>query len=241
MSTRTISTLVGTGFFLALLQLVAGLVNLWAAIVCGALLAPLGFGLLLFFEVDLENKWILGTEPAAASLVSTAILYLGSVRGTDLRLWFAPLAALAASGVILGIRAMRSERCGLCNHRLGRGVAFPCPRCGLVVCEQNCWVFEQSRCRLCEQNRVPAFPPDGRWWDRQFGPRSPHGRCLICMTAADQADLRACGKCGRPQCRDCWDYANGQCSRCQWTVADLPEPLRAYAVTPASTGRSRRV
>jgi hypothetical protein len=57
------------------------------------------------------------------------------------------------------------------------------------------------------------------------------GRCQICMATPDKADLRCCGHCGRPQCRDCWDQANGQCSRCHWTIPDLPENLRPYMLT----------
>jgi hypothetical protein len=238
MKTRTITTLVAIMFMSVLLQLVAGLVNLWVALVCGMLLPTLTFGLLRFFQADLEYGWIAPSVPIVSSLAGIAILYFGSA-GKDVRFWFVPLLAAAAAGLIVGIRGMSSRRCGLCNRRIGSGLAFDCPRCGMLVCERNCWVFEQCRCRLCEQNRVPIFSPDGRWWDKQFGPRSSYGRCQICMATAEEADLRVCGKCGRPQCRDCWDFANGQCSRCQWVVEDLPELLRAFVAAPAQPERSR--
>jgi hypothetical protein len=62
-----------------------------------------------------------------------------------------------------------------------------------------------------------------------------HGRCQICLTTSDQVDLRACGRCGRSQCRECWDYANGQCSRCNWIMDELPETLRPYMLKAPTT------
>ncbi len=234
MNARTITTLVGSTFLLTVLQLVAGLVNVWTALGCAALLAPIAFAIFHFFEVEIPNQWIKFAIPCGASASGVAIVYL-AVRN-DPALLLAPLATAAVAGLIEAIRGMSSHRCALCNRRIGGRVAFQCPRCGLEVCEQYCWSFDHCRCRLCEENRVPLFTPDGRWWDHQFGPRSSYGRCQLCMTPAEDTDLRVCGKCGRPQCRDCWDFSNGQCSRCQWTVEDLPESLRAFAVgSPRST------
>jgi hypothetical protein len=59
------------------------------------------------------------------------------------------------------------------------------------------------------------------------------------MTVAEETDLRVCGKCGRPQCRDCWDFSNGQCGRCHWIVEDLPEALRPYVVAAPAGGSER--
>jgi hypothetical protein len=229
MNTRKITTLLAGCFLLVLLQLVAGLVNPIVAAVGGCLVALLAFGIFRFFEVEFESQWVVPAVAVGSSLAGAGIVYFfASSSGRDDTLGFAPLAAALTAGAIIGIGRMSSRRCGLCNRRIGGGVAFDCPRCGLLVCERDCWVFEQCRCRLCEQNRVPVFSPDGRWWDRHFGPRSQHGRCQICQSTAEATDLRVCGKCGRPQCRDCWDYANGQCSRCHWIVDDLPEPLRPF-------------
>ncbi len=228
MKTRTITTLIAGCFLLILLQLVGGLVNWIVAVVCGCLVSLLAFGIFRFFEVEFESPWVIPVVPVASSVIAIAIDYFAAVNGQDVALWFAPLAAAGTAGITVAVSRRSSRRCGLCNRRIGGGVAFNCPRCGLLVCEHNCWAFEQCRCRLCEQNRVPVFSPDGRWWDRNFGPRSAHGRCQICQGTAEETELRVCGKCGRPQCRECWDFANGQCSRCHWIVGDLPEQLRPF-------------
>jgi hypothetical protein len=240
MKTRTIATLVAGAFLLILLQLVSGLIGPWFGVACGLLLAPVAFSLFHFFEVEFEQRWIEPLVPVVSSLAGVTILYFGSLAGNDPTVWLAPPAAALAGGLIVAIRNMSSRRCALCSRRIGGGVAFHCPRCGLLVCEQNCWVFEHCRCRLCDENRVTVFTPDGRWWDKQFGPRVSYGRCQICMTPAEDIDLRVCGKCGRPQCRECWDFANGQCSRCHWVLADLPEHLRPFVTGPVETPRPRR-
>ena len=233
MSRRTIASLLACSFVLLLLQLLALLVGPVSGLVAAVGLAPVSMLLLRFFQTELRPEWIAVVLPASCGLVAVVIFFL-SEPGQPPYLWFAPLLTLAGSWATSGIDRRRSRRCGLCNRRLGRGLSFTCPRCGLLVCDHSCWVFESSRCQLCEQNKVPIFPPDGRWWDRQFGPRTEHGRCQLCLTPAADADLRACRKCGRAQCRDCWDAVNGQCSRCKWTVEELPEVLRQYmlAVTP---------
>jgi hypothetical protein len=238
MNQRTITTLIASIFLMTVVQLVAALINVWAAVVCAALLVPAGFAIHRFFEVETDRQWMVAGSPVLSSMFGIAIFYLAET--SDPRFWFAPLAAAAVAGIIGLIRNTRSRRCSLCNRRLGSGVAFACPRCGLLVCEQSCWSFDHSRCQLCEQNRVPVFTPDGRWWDKQFGPRSMYGHCQLCMTAADQTDLRNCGKCGRPHCRECWDFLNGQCTRCQWTVEDLPEGLRDFMISTRAEPPGRR-
>ena len=229
MKTRTIATLVACSFLLAFLQLVAALGKPLVAILCGGLLAFLASVLLRFFEVDFENAWVAPCVPICSSVAGVAIPYFAV--GRDKTIWFAPLAAAIVAALMVEIRRRDSRRCGLCNSRIGSGLAFNCPRCELLACE-NCWVFERCRCRLCEQNHVPIFSPDGRWWDKQFGPRSSYGRCQLCLGTADEVDLRVCGKCGRPQCRECWDSANGQCSKCHWIVEDLPPRLRDFMAAP---------
>jgi hypothetical protein len=168
--------------------------------------------------------------------VGVALVYF-AMPAQEIYLWFAPLLALAFSGILVAAQRVGSKLCGLCGRRLRGHVAFECPRCGLTVCDHTCWVFELSRCKLCEQNRVPIFLQDGRWWDRQLGPKVKYGRCQLCQSPAEEVDLRPCRKCGRTQCRACWDAANGQCSRCRWTIEDLPDSLRRYVLT--STIESR--
>jgi hypothetical protein len=55
-------------------------------------------------------------------------------------------------------------------------------------------------------------------------------------------NLRACHKCGRTQCKACWDYGNAQCTHCGWVVSDLPDKLKMYvsprAHVPASLARA---
>lgn len=237
MNTRTITSLVASIFLLILLQLVSLLVQPIAGVVCGAVLAILAMLLVSFFQIELPQVWARLLLPTGSSFLAVLVVFLAKP-GEEVYIWLAPILALALSGALVAVQHLRSKRCGLCGRRLRGRVAFPCPRCGLTVCDHTCWVFENSRCRLCEQNRVPIFTPDGRWWDRQLGPRMQVGRCQLCQTPAQETDLRPCRKCGRPQCRDCWDAANGQCSRCHWTIEDLPESLRPYILTAASEERA---
>jgi len=237
MNTRTVASLVACSFLLLLVQLVSLLVGPVTGLVCGAAVGALSALLLKFFQIELA-AWAGVVLPTASSAVSVAIVYF-SRNNQPAYIWLACALALGVSLTIEGVKQGSSKRCALCNRRLSGRVSFACPRCGLTVCD-SCWVFEASRCRLCEQNRVPIFPPDARWWDRQLGPRTEHGRCQLCQVPAQDADLRACRKCGRPHCRDCWDSANGQCSRCQWTMEELPESLRPYVLTAEATGREVR-
>jgi len=228
MKLRTVAVLAAPTFALVFLQLIAGI---WAAefgVFCGILISLIALGLFRFFEVEFPRPWWPVALPPAMSLLGVIIIFASSTSATPLYLLFAPVLSALTSLAIYMIANRSSRRCALCNRRIGGGVAFSCPRCGLLVCEQNCWDFGHCRCRLCEQNRVPILTSDGRWWDKHFGARSQYGRCQLCMATAAEADLRMCGKCGRPQCRHCWDYANGQCSRCHWTVEDLPETLREF-------------
>ena len=195
-------------------------------LLAGGISTAVSLMLLRFFEVDRLRGWWRVVFSVGASVAGVAA---GFVSGSnDLMIWLAPVAAAAVGILWWTVSSGLGQRCHLCNRWLRRSVvSFECPRCGFVVCEQ-CWKFDHLRCRLCEQNHVPAFPLDGRWWDQHLGGRVAHGRCQICLTASDQADLRSCGRCGRAQCRECWDNANGECGRCNWVIDDLPETLRPY-------------
>jgi hypothetical protein len=239
MKTKGLPSILACSFFLALVQLLAAFFGPYVGTTCGLLLPFLALGMLRFFQVELQQVWAAIILPTAASAVGISVVFFSQANPASI-LWLAPLLACAVAAAIVGVQRLQSRRCGLCNRRLGRGVTFICPRCELVVCD-SCWVFERTRCQLCEQNHVPIFSPDGRWWDRELGPRTPHGRCQLCMRPAEEADLRACRHCGRPQCRECWDTANGQCSRCQWTIEDLPEALQVYTVGSPPSGREARV
>jgi hypothetical protein len=56
------------------------------------------------------------------------------------------------------------------------------------------------------------------------------GECLSCFREAQDTstDLRECGQCHWPMCTRCWDYYNGVCQRCDWTIPDLPPRLLPF-------------
>jgi hypothetical protein len=224
MKLRTVTSVIACGFLMALVQFAASLFGAPLAWVIAAGIGLACFDIFRFFEAE-PGYWVPWAMAPLATLLG--VLPRWVFRGTS-PLALAPLVAFAGAGLRAAIRRAASRRCGLCNRRLDRTVHFTCPRCGLVVCDQECWDFDHCRCRLCEQNKVPIFTVDGRWWDKQLGPRVTYGRCQLCLAESQPADLRACPKCGRPQCRACWDSANGQCTRCRWLLADLPPQLRVY-------------
>lgn len=209
-------------FFIASL---AGLLILAVVILLASIVAPF---VTQRFDWKRQMWWVLPLSLSATLLLALGVL--ASIRVVSIPFWCMSIALFAiASMTSLAIRVTR-RRCKLCNQRLGpHAITFNCPRCGLEVCDESCWKFEHRRCRMCEENHVPALPAQSQWWDRQLGLRVSNGRCQICMASPEQADLRNCGHCRRPQCRDCWDQANGECSRCGWTMPDLPQPLKSVA------------
>ena len=143
--------------------------------------------------------------------------------------WFAPVLLAIASAVTFPLMLQSRVRCSLCNRRFGRGdVAFRCPRCTQTVCDESCWDFEHRRCRLCLEQRVPVLPVQDGWWTRVAGPRAQQGRCNLCLSTAETADLRLCPHCRRPQCRGCCDFNNGECARCGRALPDLPPALTIF-------------
>lgn len=221
--------------------LLAGLLVLVASVqfVCGiggalvALPAALVLGVgatLLWFNFDLPaaRPWLPPMLLAAVVFLATAVLELGF--HPDFAGWFTFLLAGAGSGATVLLLLRNRKRCNLCNRRLStQALVFRCPRCTQQVCEETCWNFEHRRCALCLEQRVPVLPIDSGWWSRVAGPRMTQGRCQVCLVAAgmppDGADLRACPRCRRPQCRDCWDFRNGECARCDAALPDLPASL----------------
>ncbi len=233
MSSRNVVLALSIFFVLALLQLLTALASPWAAIAGGIAAGLLLPTLVRFFGVEWENPWVAPAVALAASAVGVLIAASASQDERMVYLAFAPPAALLSAGAIQ-IAKGGGKRCGLCERRVG-GLELECPRCGLYVGEQCCWVHERLRCRLCEQNEVPAFPVDKRWWDQNFGPRVDRGHCQITLEKAEDVDLRPCRRCQRTQSIAAWDLNNGQCARCGWVVEELPERLGRY-MGPGETG-----
>lgn len=226
MTARALLTTIACFLFCAFIQFGGALAPFPWVVIAGAISAALFSMLLRFFDVDLPRNWLRVVFSAGASAAGVGSGFASGNRA--LEAWWAPAAAALVALIWWSVSSGMGQRCHLCNRWLRRRVvSFECPRCGFVVCEQ-CWEFDHLRCRLCEQNHVPAFSPDARWWDQHMGARVNHGRCQICLTTSDKVDLRGCGRCGRTQCRECWDTLNGQCSRCNWVIDDLPEALRPY-------------
>lgn len=232
MKSRNIPLILILSFLGLLFQLLACVAGVVPALAWG-LLWPISLqSLASYFGVSFARVWLGAAVPAFATLAGVAVAFFGQAHSFRASMWLAPVLGAAASGIWLAVRKSRDFRCSLCDSRIGSNVAFTCPRCDLLVCERKCWNFDHCRCVLCEQNRVPVLPIDGRWWDKRLGPRAAFGRCQSCQASAAEADLRACGRCGRAHCRECWDYLNGQCSRCAWAIDDLPESLKAFLLAP---------
>ncbi len=230
MSVRSLVPALAFVFLAALCELFGAFWSPWAAVVVALTLGPAFISLIRVLHFEDLPLWATATFPALGTLLGAAVAVSGLK--TTAGLLLAPLLTAGGSLAWTGARRINSKRCSLCSARLGSTLAFQCPRCGLLACEARCWTAEFVRCRLCVQNEVPVFTPDARWWDRQLGARFEHGVCQYCHAAASERDLRACRRCGRPQCRDCWDHLNGQCTRCQWIIPDLPKALRGFLEEP---------
>jgi hypothetical protein len=219
-------------FMLVLVQFVAVLAGTAGALGGAVAVGLLSSAVLQFFQADLNTLGVI-LVAAVASLTGIAPRLLSQPSKT-LTLFFAPVLAFAVSGAVVLVPWRSRLRCALCGHGLGSGVWFRCPRCGLAVCDRDCWDFDNLRCRLCQQNSVPMpVFTDINWWNQQLGPRLTQGRCQLCLASGSEADLRVCRNCGRPQCRACWDAANGRCNHCRWLIPDLPPLLRAYLPSPS--------
>jgi hypothetical protein len=237
---RTNILLVALGILAATSQLV---VTRWGVIgdlaggcLCGVILLA-GIRVL---ALRAERLYLPSLAAAAASLLGLALAKAGSGLAYPSAVWAAPLFAALLSGVPALSIVMRGARCQLCHARLRHLLSFSCPRCRLVACE-DCWRFERGRCSLCEANQVPLFPLDFSWWQEHFGSQVHVGRCALCLRVADWSVAHwACGGCGHSQCRSCWDENNGECSRCGWTVPDLPVAVSEYVAVGTRHGTLKR-
>lgn len=170
--------------------------------------------------------------------------------------WLTPGLSLlpeAAGVVIAGLVALAiyswkaqsgSVPCVLCQQSAGGAQGVHCPRCGDRVCVRTtCWNARYFRCVRCHERGVPLPLPLGeQWWAARLGRRVMKGECLSCYMDATETDLRECGQCHWPMCRRCWDYHNGRCQRCEWTMPDLPRVLAPFlqAARPRSNRGRRR-
>ncbi len=236
MKTRTVASILAGGFILVLLQLVALLVHPIAGVLCGALIAVLAWLILKFFEIELQPAWTVVLLPTISSLVGVAIVFFAKA-GQELYIWFASLLALAGSLLIAGIGYFASKRCGLCNRRLRSRIAFNCPRCGLMVCDHSCWDFDSSRCKLCMQNGSTDLSAGWKMVGPPVGATDHPWPLPTLPGDGRRSRFARLPKVRTPAVRECWDSANGQCSRCQWAIEDLPESLRPYILTASRAGR----
>lgn len=227
MNSRSVAVLAAGTFLMGVVQFFASMAGAGVALAAAALLPLVNLGLMKMFEAELPNPWIAVAPPFVAGAVGVG-LWAVAKPGMDPLYWLGPVVAAAVAAGIVYWQSRDERRCALCSSRLGSTIAFPCPRCGMLVCEAKCWDFERVRCQLCVQNAVPLFPPKKQWWDQNVGLTTKQGKCQRCQVGPEEAELRTCPKCGRPQCLECWDDANGVCTRCQWRVAALPEALKAY-------------
>ena len=236
MKASGVLSVIAAGFLLALAQTLGTIAGAGLAIVVGAAAGLLVFPLFSLFGVEWD-QWLI---PTLASVLACSVgLFMGSLGSPKPLSWagFSPVCAAVTCLATVFLGKRRERICQLCRQRLGTTIAFECPRCGLQVCERKCWRFDSCRCRLCADQAVAVFPTEIGWWDKHFGARVPSGKCQLCLS--HDGDLRACARCGRLQCRECWDYANGQCGHCGWLLAELPPILKRYMFPEA--GQTQRV
>ena len=219
------ASVAGLLVLVASLHLAISLAGDIASLLGAIALAVVGTLLWLHFDLPHRHSWVVSLLVTVSILFSTAVLAVGAAG--DLWRWLALPLAFASSFITLLLLIRDRARCNLCNQRLKlQAVTFRCPRCSMLVCDERCWDFEHRRCAMCLEIRVPVLPIQDSWWNRITGPRATNGRCQVCLASSEQSDLRPCGKCRRLQCRDCWDFRNGECARCGATLAELPVSLR---------------
>ena len=225
--------LFGVLILLASLQFGAALAGAAAALVAALLLSAGATWLWVHFELPSGAIWV--PPVVCAVLCETVAALLDVTLHPTFFGLFAFLPAALGSGLTLFLLRRSEARCGLCNRSLSASaLVFACPRCSMHVCDETCWSFEHGRCQLCLDQRVPLLPMEESWWMRVAGPRSRHDRCQVCRGAADQVDLRLCPHCRRAQCRDCWDFTNGECQRCRTALPDLPASLQHTVASTVS-------
>jgi len=232
------AVLAGVILLLSSLQFGACLAGGSVALPAALLLSVAAAWLWMQFHLPSRHSWLPPLVCVCAVMLCVTSAEL--VFHHDFAEWFCFVPATIGSSVTIYLLLRNKRRCTLCNRRLStQALTFRCPRCHMDICDEFCWSFEHRRCTLCLEQRVPFLPTSEQWWARVAGPRSSQGRCQICLGSAEKLDLRICPNCRRLQCRDCWDFNNGDCQRCGTSlpelpaslttmVADIDRPLRAY-------------
>jgi hypothetical protein len=146
--------------------------------------------------------------------------------------WYDAAAVVVGAGAAWLADALTAQSaavvCFVCKEPAGTAV-FTCPRCKQAICSKPyCWHGRHFRCRYCDERDVILFPVDETWWQSRVGTRVKTGSCCHCYEEAAETDLRACAQCKWTQCRRCWDYLNGQCSHCFWSMPNLPKALLPF-------------
>ncbi|MEO8367743.1 MAG: hypothetical protein ABI806_00900 [Candidatus Solibacter sp.] len=222
---------------LALAQLIGALYGPVAGVLVAFAVGVAAFLAPRTLSAELEQWWAVTLLAASSSAFGIALPMFAERPQWGMLLF--PVIAGSVACLIALMRTSTAPRCASCDRTI-KGGSFACPRCGQTVCDQSCWNFQTSRCSACEEQKVQVLGGDTAWWERNVGRRIPKGKCQICHTVAEEADLRACQECARPYCRGCWDASNGQCSHCLWTVRELPAALRRFVMPYDSPTRSTR-
>lgn len=218
------ATLAGVLVLLCSAQFGACLAGGGVALPVALLLSAAVTWLWMHFDLPSGRVWLPPLACVCAVMLCATLAEMAF--RNDFAEWFSFVPAAIGSSLTIYILLRSRARCALCNRRLAtQSLIFQCPRCHMHVCDEFCWSFEHGRCTLCLEQRVPFLPTLEQWWTRVAGPRSIHGRCQICLGSAEKLDLRICPNCRRPQCRDCWDFNNGECQRCGTSLPDLPASL----------------
>ena len=214
------------------------------ALLFSPLVGLLGFGFFRLLEPDSRARGVALRIGIATGIGAAAGVLLAIALGVSPHPVSDAIGALLSLVIALAVHTITgrssSEPCTLCKAPI-RGGAIECPRCLDRVCPRpSCWNAKHARCFRCHQREVVIFPIAERWWDARVGRRVMTGECSSCYKEAHEANLRECGQCRWPMCQRCWDYHNGICQRCAWTMPDLPAKLAPFMVPSRRSRRSGR-
>lgn len=203
-------------------------VTLVAAVAAG--FAALGVARLADVPPRRTPAWAPVAVAGLATAIGSLLRYALGVSGSSSLEAVAVLVAVAiASGGWILRLAGRRKPCFICHAPVKQEEGIICPRCSQLVCARpNCWEGTYARCSACHARQVVLFPNQAGWWRGQFGELVTSGQCDACYAEAPETQLYECGQCRWPLCKRCWDYYNGRCPRCGWTIPSPPPSLAPY-------------